>query len=90
MKTFDQYDKDNPTIWNKFKEYAFKAIRKGFKNYSSKALFEVIRWNTAEEYKLDGFKVNNNYTSGYARKFMKKFPEHKGFFRTREQKNKSA
>lgn len=81
-KSFEQYDKENPEIWEKFKEFAFKAIKKGFKHYGAKSIFEIIRWNTKTSGN-DGLKVNNNYTSGYSRKFMNEFPEHEGFFRTR-------
>lgn len=33
------------------------------------------------------FKLNNNYSSFYARAYMKKFPRHDGFFRTRKRKS---
>ena len=84
MKTFIQYHEENPVIWKLFKEVTFEAIEKGFKNYGSKGIFEVIRWNKCSPIKSDGFKLNNNYTSDYARKFMLHYPEHKEFFRVRK------
>ena len=82
--SFEVYDENHPVIWRLFKQTALEAIRKGFKHYSSKSIFEVIRWNRGGEIKKDGFKINNNYTANYARKFMKEFPEHEGFFETRK------
>lgn len=86
MKTFEEYDKENPNIWILFKRTALNAIEKGFKNYSSKGIFEVIRWHRGGNIKEDGFKLNNNYTCDYARKFILEFPEHKDFFRIRTSK----
>ena len=80
---FEFYDKQNPHIWDLFVKYSFQAKNKGFKNYSSKSIFEIIRWHTKASGN-DGFKINNNYTPFYARKIMKCYPEFEGFFRLRE------
>lgn len=82
-KTFEQYDKENPQIWEAFEKLTIDRIYKGFKNYSSKSIFEAVRWHTATPGGNDEFKINNNYTAGYARKFMKVYPEYEGFFRIR-------
>ena len=84
MKPFTQYHNENPEIWKLFKKVTFEAIDKGFKSYGSKGIFEIIRWQKAGRIKEDGFKINNNYTADYARKFMIQFPSYKGFFRTRQ------
>lgn len=83
MKSFEQYHKENPEIWVLFRKITFEAIDKGFKSYGSKGIFELIRWHNAGRIKSDGFKVNNDYTQNYGRKFMEQFPMYKGFFRTR-------
>lgn len=83
MKTFEQYHKENPAIWEQFKKVTFEAIKKGFKTYGSKGIFEIIRWHQGGEIKKDGFKINNNYAPNYARKFMVEFPENKDIFRIR-------
>lgn len=87
MKTFKEYHKEHPEIWKEFKLTTLEAIKKGFKNYSSKSIFEIIRWHKGGNVKLDGFKINNNYTADYARMFTKLYPQHDGFFRTRARKN---
>ncbi len=76
----------NPLVAKLFVKFTFEAIRRGFKNYSVNAIFERIRWET-DQADSDGrstFKLNNNYRSWYARRFMYRYPEHDGFFRTRE------
>lgn len=62
----------------------------GFKNYSVNAIFERIRWET-DQADVDGkstFKLNNNYRPFYARRFMKIYVKHDGFFRLRKQISK--
>ena len=85
-KTFEQYHKENPEIWLAFRQTTFEAISKGFKSYGSKGIFEIMRWKQSGSIKSDGFKINNNYTSDYARKFMIQYPSHRGFFRLRKKK----
>ena len=86
MKSFKEYHKEHPEIWEALKDTTFKAIRRGFKNDSSKTIFELIRWYRWGEPKEDGFKINNNYTADYARLFTERFPQYKDFFRTRKRK----
>ena len=87
MTKFEQYHKDNPKIYKAFTRYAREAKHKGFKNYSSKSLFEIIRWHTT----IKGgrvFKIDNNYAPDYARKMMQEYESFKGFFRVRTLKAK--
>lgn len=79
---FEQYDKDNPEIWDAFMYYTFATIHKGFTRYSAKGIAELIRWHTGLNGN-DQFKYNNNFTADYARKFVEKYPHHKDFFETR-------
>tara|TARA_R100000951_G_scaffold107388_1_gene102708 strand:- start:302 stop:583 length:282 start_codon:yes stop_codon:yes gene_type:complete len=88
MKTFEQYHNENPHIYTAFKHYALIAKQKGFKNYSAKSLFEIIRWHTPIRGEVEYFKINNNYAPDYARKMMKDYESFKGFFRVRELKAK--
>ncbi len=86
MIDFKKYDTENPQIWEEFKKYSFIAKNKRqFKNYSSKGIFEIIRWHTSTAGN-DAFKLNNNYHADYARKMMTNYPEFNGFFRVRELK----
>ena len=80
------YHKKHPEVWELFVRFTFEKINRGFNNYSAKAVFERIRWeNDAGADGLAHFKIGNNYPAFYARAFMKMYPEHDGFFRTRKQ-----
>ena len=82
---FKQFDKDNPHVWDLFVKYTEDVVRAGKKNYSSKAIFERIRWHTDIETKSDvQFKLSNNHTAYYARKYMDTFPDRQGFFNTKQ------
>lgn len=86
---FNQYDAENPGIYEAFKKFTFKAIDRHYKNYSAEFIFNVIRWETNS--KADGdYKINNNFKPFYARKFMNDFPDYDGLFRTRKSKADAA
>ena len=81
------FHKQHPEVWQLFVKFTFQMIDRGYRNYSAKAIFERIRWEK-DSVGGDGVtsvKLNNNYTAFYARRFAKAYPEHEGFFRTREQ-----
>jgi len=83
--TFEQYHNENDEIWTAFVHYTNLTIHKGFKNYGAKGIFELIRWHSGAT-GTGTFKINNNYTADYARKFMEVYPKHEGFFRTKNRK----
>lgn len=85
------YHKQNPQVWELFVRFTKEVIDSGHSNYSVKAIFERIRW----EFDVGGdgkteFKINNNFTSLYGRRFMRMYPEYDGFFRTRKQISEEA
>jgi hypothetical protein len=85
------YARDNPHVWALFVRFTFELIRSGRQSYSSKAVFERIRWHVDVTTKsVDEFKINNNYTAIFARWFHAQYPQHVGFFRTRERIAKKA
>lgn len=82
---------DHPQVWRLFCQFTNELIGRGFQHYSAKGVFERIRWETAEaDTASNEFKLNNNYSAFYARAFMRKHPEHDGFFRTRTQTSTQA
>lgn len=83
---FCTYHVHNPQIYEAFKTKAHETIDKGFKHYSAKGIFEIIRWHTGVASNGDCFKVNNNYSSFFARLFEIEYPKYKGFFRNRKSK----
>jgi len=71
---FNEFDRDNPQVWEMFTRYAQILVERGYQTLSSKLIFERIRWETAITTTED-FKMNNNYTAYYARKWNRLFPE---------------
>lgn len=82
---FERYHKENPEIWDQFKEATFALIKVGRKHFSADAILHSIRFNTVLRGGTD-FKINNNYSSMYSRLFTANFPEHKDFFEHRKLK----
>lgn len=81
---FEVYHTENPKVYALFVHFAKEARSSNKKVYSSKSIFERIRWHIDIETVGDCFKLNNNYTAYYARKMMDEYPEFTGFFRVRE------
>lgn len=83
-RKFEAFDDANPQVWSLFCEFAFDLIDKGARHYSARDIFPLIRWRTfAQTNDGQGFKINNNYSPFYARKFARSWPEHKDFFEFR-------
>jgi len=82
---FVSFDEENPHVYENLVYLTDKLVSSGRKKIGMKALFEILRW----EYKIntkhgeDEFRLNNNYTSFYARKIMKEHPEHGNVFEIR-------
>jgi hypothetical protein len=79
-----EFHKNNPHVYELFKRFTHELIAAGFSNYSSKSVFERIRWHTDIKTRGSSLKLNNNYTAYYARLFHADHPEYGGFFRTRQ------
>lgn len=81
-----EFHKENPKVWELFVKFTFEVIERGFQHYSVNGVFERIRWESdwADADGRSTFKLNNNHRPFYARWFMARFPEHRGFFRLRE------
>ena len=87
-RAFREYHAANPRIYQAFTRFALDAIIAGRNRIGAKMIWERLRWYTTVEARDDGFKLNNNYTAYYARKFMEDFPQHAGLFQTRRTKLK--
>lgn len=84
---FEQFHNDHPWVYHRLKDLALAIKQTGRDHYGMKALFEVLRFEHAmESNKLDGFKLNNNYTALYARKLGQEVPQLEHFFKYRERK----
>lgn len=74
----------NPQVYEEFKRFAFQAIAHGASSLSSKFILERVRWESMITTHGGGFKINNDFTSRYARLFAKDFPAHADKFEFRE------
>jgi hypothetical protein len=82
---FGEFHKNNPQVYERFKQLTMRLISKGRKRYSSKTIICVIRYmHDIRTTTSDDFKINDAYTSRYARLFCEEFPEHSDFFELRE------
>ena len=84
-ENFSTYHTNNPEIYNLFVKFTMMATQHK-RYYSAKAIFHRIRWETMITGEGD-YKIDDGWISHYARKFMDDFPQHSGFFQTRERRN---
>ena len=85
-ENFEKHHTENPEIYELFCHYAKQAaVVKEY--YSAKCIFHRVRWETQIVEKNSSFKIDDGWISHYARKFMEDFPEHDGFFSTRQRRN---
>ncbi len=71
-------------IMDLFEGYALELIDAGWTRYSSDAILHRIRWHMHVEEGNREFKCNDHWTSVLSRWFMAMYPQHEGFFETRE------
>jgi hypothetical protein len=85
-ETFNQFDKDNPEIYQHFVFFALQWIKSGAKKISSKQVIGRIRWFLDVETKGEAartWKINDITTAYYSRKFIQEYPEHETKFEFR-------
>ena len=77
---------EHPEVWDLFVRFSLEMIERGYSNYSAQSVIERIRWEKdAGGDGMTAFKINNNFTAFYSRRFMRMHPQYEGFFRTRHQ-----
>lgn len=83
---FDKYkewDAANPQFYPLFCRFTEQLLNRGHRNIGVALIFERIRWESMIRTEGEPFKLNNNYRSIYARRFMRDFPAYEGCFRLR-------
>lgn len=83
---FQEFHRENPTVWKLFEQYAVQAIRSGRRHYSARTIMERVRWHSEIQTTGDAFKINNNHIPFYARMFAQAYPEHGDFFAFRDKR----
>ena len=80
---FERFDRENPQVYAKFKEYAGRLLCTGRHRFGAKLIIERIRWDYAIETNARDFKINNDFPSRYARKLIAEKSEFQGKFELR-------
>jgi hypothetical protein len=75
-KEFLEFHKNNPHIYENYKQEILSAISSGRELYSISMITEHNRWDKK-------FRISNNHRAYYARLFIEENPQYKGFFRLR-------
>jgi hypothetical protein len=84
QKAFTDFDAENPHVWKLFLRFTGEAMKAGHKHMGAKAIVERIRWETSVvTQSSDRFKINNNHTAYYVRKFKEALPQFADFFHVR-------
>lgn len=85
QERFDKFDAEHPDVYELFKHYAWQLKQAGRTHFSSDAILHRIRWHHAINPDHDeSFKLNDHFSSRYARKLISDEPEaFGGFFETR-------
>lgn len=81
---FKVFHTNNPAVYKTLVGLAREAVALGHKKIGIKMLWEVARWEIwIKTTSTDEFKLNNNFTSRYARLIMDIEPDLKGIFELR-------
>ncbi len=80
---FLKFHTNNPGIYTDLVELARKAKKSGRSTYGIEVFFSLLRWEYEIANTGESFKLNNSFTSRYARLIMEQEPDLKGFFTTR-------
>jgi hypothetical protein len=82
---FQSFHADNPRVYELLVRFSLQLKHRGYEHAGISLIWERMRWEMSlETVDPDGFKLNNDYRSRYARLLMASVPSLEGFFRTRE------
>lgn len=91
---FQRYHKLHPQVYQLFREFALQLWAAGRRRAGAKQIFERIRWELAikpdPRESGEGFKLNNIFTSRYARLLVAERPELAEFFEFRKLKSRAT
>ena len=86
QERFERFDQRNPQVFNALVDLVQRWARAGMRRWSVDAAFHVLRFERhiaglPDEAEL--FKLNNSYTSRYARKLLDAYPQYADLIETR-------
>ena len=87
QQRFEAFHEHNPEVYAAMVAICRRLKLRGHKRYGVKAVWEMLRITFTLERPDEIYKLNNNYTSRYARLIMDREADLAGFFETRELKS---
>jgi hypothetical protein len=86
-----EFNTKHPDAWSMFETFAMELIYKGVRKYSSDSILHRIRWEmTLSKPNEKPYKINNNFSSLFARTFISRYPQYEYFFETRRLKSEEG
>jgi hypothetical protein len=85
-RQFVKFDEAHPDVWRNFQDITFDLIVAGVKHYSADSVLHVIRFHRATSTAKEAFRINNNFSACYARKWASCHPKQANFFARRQSK----
>lgn len=77
IATWEEYHAKYPNVWHQVELLFLMRVHSGARRIGVKKLFEDLRDNPEIQKQAgDEFKLNNNFTSAYARALLTKWPEY--------------
>lgn len=84
QERFEEFHRLNSWVLTELERMTQEYLDAGRTKVGMKMLVEVLRWNHDLTTKGDPFKLNNIYSSRYARKLIERHPEWEEVFQLRE------
>jgi hypothetical protein len=81
---FNRFHQRNPHVYHLIVDISKRMKRSGIRKFGMKGVFEYLRWQYSMQTQGERYRLNNIYTSIYARLVMETEVELKGFFETRK------
>jgi hypothetical protein len=84
QERFDRFCIQHPDVFSLFRKIAWELRGRGYKRYSADGILHIVRYNyDTSGNDAAGFKINNVFSSRFARKLIAEDPTFDGFFETR-------
>jgi len=84
QERFEAFHRANPAVFSAFRRAALDLKARGRRRFGAKAIWEHMRWHMALETGGADFKLDNSFTSRYARLLLERHPEEfEGFLELR-------
>lgn len=84
QRKFEEFHRDNPQVYDRLVHLTRGLVMRGHQRVGMKMLWEVVRWDSMLSTNGVPWKLNNNFSSRYARLIEEREPDLHGVFEKRE------